>query len=611
MTSPAPITIGIDLGTTNTMAARVNEAHHTEVVRDIDGDLLVPSVVLFEDDRVYVGEEARLRGRRHPQRLISCIKRNLGENLPSPPIDGATLPSEVVQACILNKLRQDLSLRYGPALSVVIAVPAFFGDPQRKATADAGQMAGLNVLDVVNEPVAAALAFSEYSGYLSPGMTPAQRTNLLVFDLGGFSFEATLLEAESGGLRTLATRHDLHLGGHDWDFRIADYVAAEFARQHGVDLRQDPAGLEQLLARAERAKRALGLRQAAQVSIEHGGRTLTVPLTRETFADITGDLFRRTAEMCQSLMAEAGLKWSDLSRVLLVGGATRMPLVRQMLWRMSGQQPDTTVHPEEAVARGAAIYAHQVQAMAAATGQHPRFRITNVTTHSLGIEGVDQKTGRKTNTILIPRGTALPAKASRKFVTKANAQKSITIVVLEGDHPDPDQCTRIGRATLRDLPAELSQEWPIDVTYEYSAGGRLKVDVQVRYTDRVVHLEMLRSTGLSFEQIRGWRQLITGGAGWQAMRSQLDRQQHPPIALASAGGAEQPPDAEPPAAGISAVAARYASYLLGLFGRPKSLEAEATSPVSDEATAETGAPAANPAELETATRKPAQENSTP
>ena len=550
------------------MLARVNDTNHTEILRSAEGDLLVPSVVLFEDEHVYSGEEARLRGRSHADRMITCVKRNLGENLPAAPVAGATLPIEVVQACILNKLRTDTERQLGKNFGAVIAVPAFFGDPQRKATADAGQMAGINVLDVINEPVAAALAFSEHSGYLSPGASPLETRNLLVYDLGGFSFEATVLEVEAGGLKTLATDHDLRLGGHDWDFRIADYLAAKFKKQTGHDPRQDSAELEQLLHRAERVKRTLGLRRSAKVHLEFGGDSLAVELTREQFLEITTDLLQRTAEISAGVLEKAGLKWGDVSRVLLVGGATRMTWVRQLLWKLTGQQPDATVNAEEAVARGAAIYAHQLQAMADATGQIPRFRVTNMTTHSLGIEGVDQKTGKKVNTVLIPRGAPLPATATRKFVTKANAQKSITIVVLEGDSSDPEQCTKIGRATLRDLPSELSEEWPVDVTYHYSAAGRLKVDAQVRYTDRVVHLEMLRTCGMSFDQIRQWRTLVTSGAGLGAMRGLLDKEQHPPIALASSGG--EPSDEQPrPAPRISALASRYASYVLGLFGRSK------------------------------------------
>lgn len=558
-------TVGIDLGTTNSIVARVNEAHHTEILPSAEGEFLVPSVALFEDDRVYVGEEARLRGRSRGDRMISCVKRNLGEHLPAPPVDGVTLPTEVVQACILNKLRRDAVRHVGPRFGAVIAVPAFFGDPQRKATADAGEMAGINVLDVINEPVAAALAFSEHSGYLSPGASPLENRNLLVYDLGGFSFEATVLEVEAGGLKTLATDHDLHLGGHDWDFRIADYLAAAFQRQHGRDLRRDPAALELLLSRAERAKRALGLRRGVKISMEHQGQSITVELSREQFLEMTADLLKRTADIAGGVVEKAGLKWSDISRVLLVGGATRMTWVRQMLWKLTGRQPDSSVSADEAVARGAAIYAHQLQTTAQATGQLPRFRLTNVTTHSLGIEGVDQKTGEKVNTVLIPRGTPLPISASRKFVTKANAQKAITIVVLEGDSKSPEQCTQIGRATLRDLPEELSEEWPIDVTFHYSAGGRLKVDAQVRYTDRVVHLEMLRTTGMSFELIRQWRDLVAGGAGLVRMRELVDKEQHPPIAVASSGGEQ--PAAEGTAPRLSGLASRYASYLLGLFGR--------------------------------------------
>jgi len=567
-------TVGIDLGTTNTFVARVNPACHTEMLRDREGSQRVPSLVLLEDNSFYVGEEARLRAVSRPDRLLSCFKRHLGGSSPVPSVAGVFLPAEVVQACILARVRDDVVRRVGTDFGTVIAVPSFFRDPQRKATADAGEIAGLEVLDLVNEPVAAALAFSEHTGFLSPGASPRDKLNLLVFDLGGFSFNVTLLEVQEGGLKTVAADYDLHLGGHDWDFRLADYVAEQFAQRFGDDPRRDQAGRDALLSRAERAKRSLGLRHVTTVSLLRGSRPLEVSVTLEQFQSLTADLLDRTRTMTNRLLQGAGLGWRNIARVLLVGGATRMPAVRRMLADLSGREPDHTVHPEEAVARGAAIYASQLQATATVLGQTPRFQVTNIAAHSLGVLGTDPQSGRKVNKILIPRGTPLPTKVTRKFVPGIGPHRAITIVVVEGESPDGDDCTIIGRATIDQLPAEINQEWPVDVTYEYTASGRLNVEVRVRYTDRAVHLALVRATGLSRAQIRAWKELVTAGAGLTAMGALVNRERHPPIAVASTGE----PAAEE-GSSLSALAQRYATYLLRAWrSRPATAETTAEKP---------------------------------
>lgn len=554
--------IGIDLGTTNCVVARVSEAHHTEIVRDAVGNLLVPSTVLLDDQKVFVGEEAKLRGAGKPDRLVTRAKSQMGHSAFAPPVRGLSLPPEVIQACILNALRENIVRRVGPEFGTVIAVPSFFGDPQRKATADAGAMAGLDVLDLINEPVAAVLAASEHSGLLTPDADPEAKRYVVVYDLGGYTFEATLLEIQAGGLRTLLTSYEENLGGHDWDKRLADHLAEMFIKQHHVDPTADPPGLQYMLGRAARIRHTLSLRPRAPASVSYAGKSLETKVGRDVFSQITADLVARTAELTQNLLTAAGLKWPQISRILLVGGATRMPTIRHMLRQLTGREPDHSMHPDEAVARGAAIYASHLLAMAGAAEPAPRFRVTNLSARSLGIEGVDQRSGKKVNRVLIPRGTPLPARASEKFVTKASAQKTITITLLEGENSDPGGCTTIGRAVIRNLPAEVTEEWPVDVTCEYTAGGRIQMDAQVRYTDRKVHLELVRTVGLSNEKIKRWREVITSGAGFAGFQAVLEGERSAPIALASDRSEPETPPLRRPTRIAAAVAA---AVLVGYY----------------------------------------------
>jgi molecular chaperone DnaK len=533
--------IGIDLGTTNSAVAGVNEAGRTEMIRNVEGDLLTPSVVLFEDTEVIVGKEAKNAATVKPDRVAQFVKRDMGMPVYSRPIRGEYLPPEVIQACILRKLKADAVRVLGPDIGAVITVPAYFDEPRRKATADAGEMAGLNVLDIVNEPTAAALGYSEITGYLNGPNGPQPEMNVLVYDLGGGTFDATLLRLSPGDIRTLATDGDVQLGGHDWDTRLLNYVAEAFVQLHGRDPRQDQAAFNRLYATIVDAKHTLSARSRASIRFDYQGCSGELAITREQFEEITADLLERTAYTSRQLLAAANLQWSDVSRVLLVGGSTRMPMVSRMLRGASGVDPDRTVNPDEAVARGAAIYAHHLLQKAAS---QPKFTVTNVNSHSLGIEGIDQGTLRKTNVVLIPRNTPLPAKFQENFVTKADNQQSIVIQVLEGESSIPSQCTAIGRTVIRDLPPGLPKGWPIEVTFEYAANGRLTVSATVPGTQRATVLAIERERGLSNEGIHGWKQAVTASGGFGGFSSQMNDQlrargqevQHSPLPSRQAWG---------------------------------------------------------------------------
>lgn len=574
--------VGIDLGTTNTVAASLDDAGHTAIVRDREGNLLIPSVVLFDDDRTIVGEEARLRGRGRPERLAACAKRELGRRFYSQPIDNVRIPPEVIQACILSKLRNEVTARSGPEFGVVVAVPAYFTEVQRRLTAEAATMAGLQLLDIINEPTAAMLALGEHTPLLTGPSAAARGLRVLVYNLGGYSFEATLLEAQPDRFTTLATDFDLQLGGHDWDLRLVDYLAEQFIRQHQVDPRDNPHSLDQLLTTAIRAKHALGVRHQTAVTLHYGELTCEVRLTRTLLADLTRDLLERTAQTSEAVLAAAGLGWSDVSQVLLVGGATRMPAVQQLIEQRTGRAPDQTINPSEAIARGAAIYAQQIMHTGAATDERRRFQIQNVTTHSLGIESNDPKTGKRINKVLIRRGTALPAKVTKDFALKASKQKSITIRVLEGDSADPEKCVTLGHASLHDLPDDLSEEWPVEITYSYNASGLLEIDARLRYTDRAVHLEVTRTGALSHLHLQRWKSAVQAGGSFRVYReiALVERREQIAPAQRSAQIASAvvalPSEAAESASGLVSFLKRYMPFA---FGRGKVEEpAVAASP---------------------------------
>lgn len=514
--------VGIDLGTTFSAVAWVDESGHTSVVRNIEGDLLTPSVVLFSDKEVVVGKEARNATMVEPDLVAEWVKRDMGLPYYRRRIHGKKLPPEVIQACILQKLKGEITRTLGEVERVVITVPAYFDEPRRKRTCDAGEMAGLKVLDIVNEPTAAALAFGEMLGYLSADESPKEKMTILVYDLGGGTFDATLLRLAPGHIQTIATDGDVQLGGHDWDMRLAEYVADRFKRLHKRDPRESPAVMNRILAAAIDAKHALSARGRTTIRAEWAGQVIEVPVTREQFEEMTADLLERTRYTTSQLLAAAKMEWKDVTRLLLVGGSTRMPMVVEMLRKLSNMEPDHTVNPDEAVARGAALYAAYLIAKEKGSGVHGDLDITNVNSHSLGVEGIDPETMRKTNVILIPHNTPLPAKVTERFSTKTANQQSIVLQVLEGENSLPTECTAIGRTVIRDIPEGLPKNWPVDVTFKYAANGCLTVSAVVPGTEHRAKLKLERASGMSDEGIARWKQPIGAAAGFDEFESMVE-----------------------------------------------------------------------------------------
>ncbi len=514
--------VGIDLGTTNSAVACIDDMGRSLMLPNSEGDLLTPSVVLFGDDGVVVGKDAQSAASAAPDRVAECVKRDMGQAVYRRPIRGEFLPPQVIQACLLRKLKTDITQRLGEDCGVVVTVPAYFDEPRRQTTTDAGELAELSFIDIVNEPTAAALSFSETNGYLTPHAADLEEMNILVYDLGGGTFDVTLLHLAAGKIVTLATDGDVQLGGHDWDQRLVDFLAEEFERIYGLDPREVLVSQGRLFAGVIAAKHELSARNRTTVCVEHAGHQHNFPLSRKLFEELTADLLERTAYTSRQVLAAADLEWTDISRVLLVGGSTRMPMVGRMVRALTGLTPDHSVNPDEAVARGAAVYARYLLDKLSPRGEDaPKFEVTNVNSHSLGVEGIDQETLRKNNIKLIPRNTSLPARHKKVFVTRGDNQKSIVVQVLEGESSRPAECAHIGRAVIRNLPAGLAQGHAVEVTFEYGSNGRLKVDAVVPGTEGRVRLELEREGGMSTQGLAGWKQPIGDAAGFDAFEAMV------------------------------------------------------------------------------------------
>ncbi|MBM4090535.1 MAG: Hsp70 family protein, partial [Planctomycetes bacterium] len=395
-----------------------------------------------------------------------------------------------------------------PYRRVVITVPAYFDEVRRKATQDAGYIAGFEVMDIINEPTAAALAFGYDQGYLTTAGAAVRPQKILVYDLGGGTFDVTLMEIRGRDFVALATDGDVRLGGRDWDQRMVDFVAEEFVRGFSVDPREEPNVEARLWRECEDAKRTLSARPRATVACEYKGHAVRVEVTRGKFEELTSDLLERTAFTTRQTLQAAGLEWKDVDRVLLVGGSTRMPAVVQMLRQLSGQEPDRSVSPDEAVAHGAALHAGALLAKAAA--RPPQFRIKNVNSHSLGVVGTHAKTKRKRNAILVPRNTPLPASAKRVFKTEKPGQRSILVQIIEGESAAPDECSQLGRCSVTDLPPRLPAQTPVEVEFRYLENGRLTVTVKVAGTNTMLKHDIVRENSLTSEQLNSWRKFISG-----------------------------------------------------------------------------------------------------
>jgi molecular chaperone DnaK len=479
--------IGIDLGTTNSCVA-VMEGGEAVVIPNAEGNRTTPSVVGFKKDgERLVGETAKRQAITNPDRTILSIKRHMGTNH-KVEIDGKAYTPQEISAIILQKLKADAEAYLGgPVRQAVITVPAYFNDAQRQATKDAGTIAGLEVLRIVNEPTAAALAY---------GLDKEEDQTILVFDLGGGTFDVSILELGDGIFEVKATSGDNHLGGDDFDQKIIDWLVAEFRKEHGVDLSKDRAAVQRLKDAAEKAKKELSGVLTTTISlpfitmVDGVPQHLEMNLTRAKFEELTADLVERTMGPTRQALKDAGLSPNDIDKVVLVGGSTRIPAVQEAVRRLIGKEPHKGVNPDEVVALGAAIQAGVL------TGEVKDVVLLDVTPLSLGIE-----TAGGVFTKMIDRNTTIPTSKSQIFSTFADNQTSVEIHVLQGERAMARDNKTLGRFILDGIPPAPRGVPQIEVTFDIDANGIVNVSAIDKGTGKSQKITITGTSGLSQEEI--------------------------------------------------------------------------------------------------------------
>ncbi len=507
--------IGIDLGTTNSCVA-VLENGNPVVITNAEGARTTPSVVAFsKNGERLVGDLARRQAAVNAERTFFSIKREMGGSYRAK-VDGKYYTPQEISAMILRKLKKDAESYLGESVSeAVITVPAYFNDAQRQATKDAGRIAGLNVLRIINEPTSAALAY---------GLDHGAPQKILVYDLGGGTFDVSVIEIGDNLIEVLATAGDNHLGGDDFDARLADYIVSEYKKQEKVDLSKDTAAMQRVREEVEKAKKALSSAVTTNINlpfittVRGEAKHLDMNITRAQFEELTYDLLERTAGPVTQALSDAGVSTSELGMVLLVGGSTRMPAVVEKVRQLTGREPSKNLNPDECVALGAAVQGGKLGGQVAVGSAAAEIILMDVTPLSLSIETVGGVATR-----LIERNTPIPTRHSKIFSTAANFQTSVEIKVLQGERQFARDNKLLGNFRLSGIKAAMAGVPQIEVTFDIDANGIVQVSAKDLGTGKQQQITITSSSNMSEDEIeRAIREAAEYEASDGARRAYID-----------------------------------------------------------------------------------------
>lgn len=503
--------VGIDLGTTFSALAFINQYGKPEIIPNREGERTTPSVIFFDEGgSPIVGSEARNQAIIDPRRTVRFVKREMGNPSFRFNIDGKDYFPEDLSAMILRKLKNDAEAFLGKEINkAVISVPAYFKDAQREATRQAGQIAGLEVVRILNEPTAAALSY---------GLDKAAGDQtILVYDFGGGTFDVTIMAIKGNEFNILATDGDAKLGGKDIDGRLVEYFAEEFLKEHGIDLRTEPHTHQDLWDKAEIAKKDLSFRNNLAVTLSAGGKTLRIDIDQDKFIELIEDLIKLTEDCMVRVMKAANLDWREIDIILLAGGSSRIPAVREMIKRISEKDAAKDINPDECVAMGGAIQAiittieKEGDSTATPLSGGVDIVVQDVAAHSLGVKALSPDLNKYINSIIIHRFTTIPCEKTRMYATSEDNQNKVEIEVLQGEDEDPrsPEVNLVGKVQLKNLPPHKAGELKIEVTLRYNVDGVIEVVAKELKSGQMIREVVMQKAGeLSSDILTEKRELL-------------------------------------------------------------------------------------------------------